>query len=358
MSDYSIRNFGRDTIVWPSSTCPRNYVHGLCSNKTLGVSGGFKRTPFLRSVNFTSGGTVVRKMPITSVFRMKFANMSPMTMHPIVDPSYCFAAYGLNIQGTTLDETALSALPTATAKATSTGWGKSVSNAIAWFSANGEAFFMMPSTLTTNKIKGAMYNELDSYFHVRNGIGVINTTGTLVASVDGTFPYYGWERYWANSSRFPGRTDILYHPSMFAVVHCINCVPYGMGITHLSSEDNPINTSSVYPVPEFKPNDFGNMSFYIKYTDSPIGAETDIVRPETNKDNITMSQRLWYNPQDSSESVYFVWGTPGFSESMMSNYYYYDFHSAPYISVVPAPVQELGQTMTVRILQYAVEFNF
>ena len=351
MSDYTTKNFGNSVLVWPTTNGPRDYVYGLCMSRTS----KFSRTPFLRAVGFTSGGSVVRRMPITAVFRMNIMNFTPINIHPVVDSVWGFAAYGLNILGSSLDETTLSALPSVSAESTGQAWNKSVSNAVAWFNSNQSILYMMPSTLTTNKLKGPVYNSFDSYFHVRNGYGLVSTSGSRIASVDGKFPFYTMDSHWADAANFPGRTDILVRPSVFAIVHCVRCVPAGVGVTRIRSRVNPINSTSTYPVPELKINSDAEVLFFIKDTNA-AGFSSSFDAVEVNTDGITRVKELWSNPSDSNEKVYFVWRSPGFSETIEASDSLYSFYSAPYVGVTPTATA--GQTATARILQYGVEFNF
>lgn len=351
MSDYTTKSFGSSVLVWPTTNGPRDYVYGLCMSR----SSKFTRTPYLRAVGFTSGGSVVRRMPITAVFRMNIMNLAPINIHPIVDDKSGFAAYGLNILGSTIDETVLSALPSVFAESTGQIWNKSVSNAVAWFNADNSILYVMPSTLTTNKLKGPLYDRFDSYFHVRNGYGLVSSSGTRIASVDGKFPFYTMDSHWADAANFPGRTDILVRPSIFAVVHCVNCVPTGVGMTHIRSRVNPINSTSTYPVPELKQNSNNEVQFFIKDTNA-AGYSSGFEAVEIDTDGITRVKEIWMNATSPNEKVYFVWCSPGFSETIEADAYLYSFYSAPYVGVTPTAVA--GQTATARILQYGVEFNF
>ena len=351
MSDYTTKNFGSSVLVWPTTNGPRDYVYGLCMSR----SNKFMRTPFLRTVGFTSGGSVVRRMPITAVFRMNIFNLDPINIHPTVDDKSGFVAYGLNILGSTIDETALSALPSVSAESTGQGWNKSVSNAVGWFNAGNSILYVMPSTLTKNKLKGPLYDRFDSYFHVRNGYGLASSSGTRIASVDGKFPFYVMDGGWDSPTNFPGRTDILVRPSIFAVVHCVNCVPVGVGLTHLVSRVNPINSTSIYSVPELKPSSNNEVQFFIKDTNA-AGYSSGFDTVETDTDGITRVKEIWMNATSPREKVYFVWCSPGFSQSVDPNASLYSFYSAPYVGVTPTAVA--GQTATARILQYGVEFNF
>ena len=351
MSDYTTKSFGSSVLVWPTTNGPRDYVYGLCMSR----SNKFTRTPYLRAVGFTSGGSVVRRMPITAVFRMNIMNLAPINIHPIVDDKSGFAAYGLNILGSTIDETALSALPSVSVEYTGQSLNKSVRNAVAWFNIGNSILYVMPSTLTTNKLKGPLYDRFDSYFHVRNGCGLVSSSGTRVASVDGKFPFYTMDSHWADAANFPGRTDILVRPSIFAVVHCVNCVPTGVGMTRIRSRVNPINSTSTYPVPELKQNSNNEVQFFIKDTNA-AGYSSGFEAVEIDTDGITRVKEIWMNATSPNEKVYFVWCSPGFSETIEADAYLYSFYSAPYVGVTPTAVA--GQTATARILQYGVEFNF
>ncbi|MBO7060132.1 MAG: hypothetical protein J6W54_03415 [Fibrobacter sp.] len=362
MADFRLKQFSSsEGLLWLTDSSYRKTLggsmYGLCSKKTWDAyldgtynSGGFRRTPFLKSVSFKSGGQVVRKMPITADFARGYGS-DKAYFHPLVDKNYGICCYGLNIQGTSIDKDVLSELPYASATAVYQGWAKSVSGAVAWMNPEGTLFSMMPSTLTSNKKKGPLYDLFDNTLHIGNGFAPIYNNHNVIASDDGTFPFY---YYTTATKTIAHREQVCLFPSMWAVVHCVNCAPYGMGRAVALSDYYEMNQY----FPEMNVNEFDNVYFRVR------AGKNVTVYPDykVNGSEIYRTQLLWSYPHDSNESVWFLWREPTEAQGTWPiSYGNVDtgpaFISPPIIGVVPAPVQELGQKMEVRILQYGVEFN-
>lgn len=362
MADFKNKIFANsgtgEGLVWLRDDSFRKtyggYLYGLCSKRLWKANDyfGFRRVPLLKSVSFKSGGQVVRKMPITAVTTRGIVGLAKEYLHPVLDPNYGICVYGLNIQGTSIDTDVLSQLPYASATATSRGWAKSVSGAISWFNAEETLFSMMPSTLTSSKKKGNLYDNFDSVLHIGNGFAPINNERNVIESDGNTFPFY---YYTTSTKTISGRTDITEYPSVWAVVHCVNCAPYGIGEVRERGVSYEMNEY----FPSLNVNEFDNVYFRIR----SISGNRDVMPVyHSNGEVIYRVYKLWEYPNDSNEAVYFMWIEPcSWNGVTTISYGQWEvlptFISPPIIGVVPAPVQEVGQKMEVRILQYGVEFN-
>lgn len=360
MAEFSTKAFAGAVIPWAGSDCPREYLYGLCTSNP--VTGCFRRAPFLKPLNVYKNGHLMDTWPITANFEIRDATGGSKSVHPIVDPNWGFCAYGLNIRGSSIDTDDLDNIPTA-AFTKGPGFPTAVNDkAIAWWNSSSSSrygtFLVMPAEASTYKVIGPKYTSFDSKIHVRNNHGVIEDT-TNIKSPAGKFPYYSYDRGLLDTEHFVGRSTLTYHPSMFAVVQCVNCSCFGLADYGNESDIN-LDPSGEPPKMNFF-DDGTNIGskFWYRWKG---GQGYYPVRTYTNSigsDNTVLRRaKQIYASQDGLSRVYFVWKECNFAGPIDSSPGLALFQTLPIALVMPDSDAEVGTEMTVRIIQYGVEFNF
>ena len=370
-SDFIMKNFGSATLLWPGSTCPREYIHGLSAKASVLCSDalptGFRRIAYLKPYNLYSSGHLMDTLPIAANFTIT-ENSKQKSVHPIIDPTWGFAAYGLNIRGEYIDEDEISALPTATITKGPNMGTITVNNAISWWDSTQDATYgvlnVMPSSINTNnKIRGPMYNSLDSGFHVRYGeidSAAISGNHIFTPGSPYQFPYFCMDEGYLDSNTFTGRDILTFKPSMFAVVQCVNCLCVGLRSCYARSNYNLSDSN--------RPRmgyDAGvtSRSAYVHYewgggqSDPRFDINQSAGDPNTNDDYILRSKQIYANTTGTSR-VFFAWWETGGRNSINADPGLAMFHSLPVAAVVLPDDLPVGSEVYVRILQYGVEWNF
>ena len=360
MAEFTTKAFAGDTIPWAGSDCQREYLYGLCTANP--VSGCFRRVPFLKPLNVYKNGHLMDAWPITANCEVRDATGGSKSVHPVVDPNWGFCAYGLNIRGSSIDTDDLDNIPTA-AFTKGPGFPTAVNNkAIAWWNSSSSSrygtFLVMPAEGSTYKVIGPKYTTFDSKIHVRNNHGIIEDT-TNIKCPAGTFPYYTVDKALLDTSHFSGRSALTFYPSMFAVVQCVNCSCFGLAEYHNMSDIN-MDPSGTAPKMNFF-DDGTNIGSKFWYTWKagqgyyPVNTYSNAVG---SNNTVLGRARQIYASQDGLSRVYFAWKECSFASSISSEPGAALFQTLPIAMVVPDSDAAVGTEMTVRIIQYGVEFNF
>lgn len=359
----------RFDVLWPNgSYCPREYIYGLTQSQywqDSPANKGFRRSPFLKTMDFTLNGTTAATWLVTSNFTMNDSNAVRRYIHPVLDPTWGVCAYGLNISSPLVP--ALENLPTVSATITQ-GYQTAVNKAIAWWmegtTYQQEYLLFMPDELTSTKIKGPLYDTFDSYLHLRNSVADINTN--LVYSTTGKWSYYHFANNWIcnNSSVFTDRFQVTVKPSFFAVVACYKCTPVGVAQNWATSLYNQYG-SGQYP-PYMKDDGTNNIvCFSVRiatgepYIDQAVNVKAGSQSVVDEGLNVLTTRVREIYDDNNGYKVYFCWMEPAYTAGSGISTWTQSLIVTPPILVIRPNRESMstGDTLYARILQYGVEFN-
>jgi hypothetical protein len=368
MADYSTKNFCVNTLPWKADGGPREYVYGLCSHKYNLPSDsdltpdGFRRTPFYKPLQVTANGDPFDIYPITANTAIRNAGKT-RHIHPVVDPSWGFGAFGMNISGepTVTDfhqfPTVIFDWKDPIDKYIITG----ASNAIAWAETDSDgdkhpAF--MPSAVRSEHIAGPLYSSMSGHFHKYNTNGIIDTE--LVVSDGNNFGYYLVDRDF-NNDILNGRTGVLRHPTFFAVVATCNCDVIAGGVIRGHSDYDLAGTYSPYLRDYTAAGSGRDIRIEYKVSSGWAKEPPSLVKNTGSSQNIVTRIKQVYQPWGHTDLLrfFFIWVEPPWPEPVEPGVEGISYISLPpIIYLKPKSDMHYSANFWAKIIQWGMEFNF
>jgi hypothetical protein len=357
MVDFQYISNGSNLLMH-SSNNKRTHVYGMMRHVMQGTSSRLMRCPPLKYYNIKVNGVVQDSWPVTTSCTYRDSSGTTSYLHPVLDDKGGVRVYTFNMVNSSQDYLNYESFPTSFLVHTSRGYTIGCNQAITFLTGDGsstQAYLnAMPETLPTSpSITGALHSTIGTLISVQNNKGTVDYYNGYLDSPYGTFSYIRVANNTVTTSKIKNRTDVTYQPSIFAVVDCTLCTPVGITNTTISTTADPTNNTTN---PIILKKEDSNIVYTLKdhYGSDAVPAAAVWMDGAGS----WVVKKIYNVTGTGAHAIYFLW-TPlnGSSVKTLSS-------SSPFY-IIPPPVikckigdSSVGDTISCRILQYGIEFNY